>query len=105
LHDREEGDRRLTHFLAVPGIEFKKIWTGMSPAIHSARKPLIVGYSLPDSDRTARLVLRRAGPPLHHNRRIEVVDPADQEIRLKDRISPHLIYRRQTFQESLAATS
>lgn len=83
--------------------EFKKIWTGISAAIHSARKVLIIGYSLPDSDRTARLVLRRAGPPHHRNRQIEVVDPADQETRLKDRISPCLVYHRQTFQQWLAA--
>jgi hypothetical protein len=83
--------------------ELRKIWTGISAAIHSARRVLFVGYSLPDSDRTARLVLRRAGPPHHRNRLIEVVDPSDQESRMKDRISPSLIYHRLKFEEWIAS--
>ncbi len=82
--------------------ELQKIWTGISAAIHSARRLLIVGYSLPDTDRTARLVLRRAGPPHHRNRLIEAIDPSDQERRLKDRISPNLVYHRTTFEDWIA---
>ena len=55
--------------------DLKRIWASFSSAIHATPRLEIIGYSLPVADRLARLVLRKAGPPHHHNRKIMVVNP------------------------------
>ena len=58
-------------------IEMKKTWTSFSSSVHAAPVLTVIGYSLPDADRVARLVLNRAGPKHSLNRQITVVNPAD----------------------------
>lgn len=55
--------------------DLKRIWASFSSAVHATPRLEIIGYSLPVADRLARLVLRKAGPPHHHNRKIMVVNP------------------------------
>jgi hypothetical protein len=55
--------------------DLKRIWASFSSAVHATPRLEIIGYSLPVADRLARLVLRKAGPPHHHSRKIMVVNP------------------------------
>ncbi|MBV9834013.1 MAG: SIR2 family protein [Alphaproteobacteria bacterium] len=98
FHDREPVIVTPTPTKQFELFELKKLWTSVSAAIHSAPKVCFVGYSLPETDRTARIVFRRAGPPHHAARRIHVVDPSDLQDRLRDRISPDLHYHRMKFE-------
>lgn len=59
----------------VENPDLKRIWASFSSAIQGTPRLEIIGYSLPVADRLARLVLRKAGPPHHHNRKIMVVNP------------------------------
>lgn len=55
--------------------DLKRIWASFSSAIHGTPRLEILGYSLPSADRLARLILRKAGPPHHHNRDVTIVNP------------------------------
>lgn len=68
--------------------ELKKIWTSFSSAIHTTNKLLIAGYSLPDADRLARLVIRRAGPRYGNCKEILVINPSKVENIYKKCVSP-----------------
>lgn len=64
-----------TPMMQIENPDLKRIWASFSSAIHATPQLEIIGYSLPSADRLARLVLRKAGPPHHGNRRIMVVNP------------------------------
>jgi len=78
--------------------EMKRVWTSFSSAVHSSPTLLSIGYSMPEADRLARLVLNRASPK-HGRRRITVVNPADVRAQYCQCISPDCIFVRKTFEQ------
>jgi hypothetical protein len=68
--------------------ELKKIWTSFSSVIHTTNNLIIAGYSLPDADRLARLVIRRAGPRYGNCKKILVINPSEVEKIYREYVSP-----------------
>jgi hypothetical protein len=83
----------------VENPDLKRIWASFSSAIHATPRLEIIGYSLPAADRLARLVLRKAGPPHHHNRRIMVVNPGRVKKIYRDAIWKGCKFQRIKFHE------
>jgi hypothetical protein len=79
--------------------EMKKAWTAFSSAVHAAPSLLSIGYSLPDADRLARLVLQRAGPVHSQSRRITVVNPADVTRVYSQYVSPACTFIKKRFED------
>jgi hypothetical protein len=79
--------------------DLKKIWTSFSSSITSARQIIIGGYSLPNADRLARLVLRRAGPRHSATKRIAVINPDPSvEGNFAQNVSPRFNFLEKNFQ-------
>lgn len=77
----------------------KRVWTSFSSAIHTAPRILIAGYSLPDVDRLARLVLRRSGPRHHVGKPLTVVNPdPTAEAKFKGYVAPDCLFRMEYFE-------
>lgn len=79
--------------------DLKRIWAAFSSAIHTAKRLEVIGYSLPVADRLARLVLRKAGPPHSHSRRIIVVNPGKVKKTYQDAISRTCQFERLFFHD------
>lgn len=77
----------------------EKIWTTFSSSIHTTPKLFIIGYSMPDADRLARLVLNRAGPIHSASRQITVVNPSNIEAVYEKNVSPNCIFVPEKFKK------
>lgn len=85
--------------------DLRRIWASFASAVHTTKHLEIIGYSLPAADRLARLVLRKAGPPHSHRRRITVVNPGRVKKNYRETISKTCKFERLFFSDWVARGS
>lgn len=88
-----------TPFKQVALRDLRSTWTSFSASIVHCRKLDIIGYSLPDADRLARIVLRRAGPAVGANKKVRIVNPGDVLAHFRRLVSPASYLYQMTFEE------
>jgi hypothetical protein len=80
-------------------LEMRKTWTSFSSAVMGTRRLTAIGYSMPDADRMARLVIGRAGPRFSQSRRITVINPADLRATYGRYVSPNCVFVLKKFED------
>lgn len=80
--------------------ELRRTWMAFSVCIASSPEVIAAGYSMPDADRMARIVLNRAGPRHSARRRVRVINPS-VEVReaYVNCVSPKCEFVASTFRE------